>query len=143
MGFLLFLPAYMHSPGGIIICGPKKGGEHKVHYVKESLAPTRLPNHQRQQHQPRSAASLIKEPTLTPYWGPTPHSQLNKMAQGTSGTKSANGSHSHPISLNRKMLKGQVRSHSLDHDISLLTSSHGPPACPEDLSHYTHTENSS
>lgn len=26
MGFLLFLPAYMHSPGGIIVFGPKKKG---------------------------------------------------------------------------------------------------------------------
>lgn len=67
MGFLLFLPAYMHSPGGIIISGPKREREHKVGYVEEAPVPTQL-------SKPPKSAVLIEESTLTPHWGPTPPS---------------------------------------------------------------------
>lgn len=36
MGFLLFLPAYVHSPGGIIIFGPKREGGHWINHMMRS-----------------------------------------------------------------------------------------------------------
>lgn len=35
MGFLLFLPAYVHSPDGIIIFGPKRERAHWVNHMKK------------------------------------------------------------------------------------------------------------
>ena len=58
MGFLLFLPAYRHSPGGIIVSGPKEKRGIKLVTLKRPQCPPYPPKPPRRRERQRRPGAL-------------------------------------------------------------------------------------